>query len=39
MSEDGFERYHEVAKDVAAQVTDKNHRNILIPLRTKISGR
>src|SRR5436190_7689676 len=25
VSEDGFERYHEIAKDVAAQVTDKNH--------------
>ena len=32
VSEDGFERYHEIAKDVAAQVTDKNHRNILVPV-------
>jgi hypothetical protein len=29
VSEDGFERYHEIAKDVAAQVIDKNHRNVL----------
>jgi hypothetical protein len=35
ISEDGFERYHEIAKDVAAQVIDKNHRNILIPCKPK----
>jgi hypothetical protein len=35
VSEDGFERYHEIAKDVASQVTDKNHRNILIPCKPK----
>jgi hypothetical protein len=35
VSEDGFERYHEIAKDMAAQVTDKNHRNILIPCTPK----
>lgn len=35
VSEDGFERYNEIAKDVAAQVTDKNHRDILIPCNPK----
>ena len=35
VSEDGFERYDEIAKDVAAQVIDKNHRNILIPCKPK----
>lgn len=35
VSEDGFERYSEIAKDVAAQVTDKNHRNVLIPCKPK----
>ena len=35
VSEDGFERYHEIAKDVAAQVTDKKHRNVLIPCTPK----
>ena len=35
VSEDGFERYHEIAKDVASQVTDKKHRDILIPCSPK----
>lgn len=35
VSEDGFERYHEIAKDVATQVTDKKHRNVLIPCAPK----
>jgi len=35
VSEDGFERYHQIAKDVAAQVTDKSRRNILIPCTPK----
>src|ERR1041384_5278031 len=35
VSEDGFERYHEIAKDVAAQVVDKRHRDVLIPCKPK----
>ncbi len=35
VSEDGFERYHEIAKDVATQVTNKSHRNVLIPCAPK----
>jgi hypothetical protein len=35
VSEDGFERYNEIAKDVAAQVVDKKHRDILIPCKPK----
>lgn len=35
VSEDGFERYDEIAKDVAAQVTDRNHRDVLIPCKPK----
>lgn len=35
VSEDGFERYHEIAKDVAAQVVDKGHRHVLIPCAPK----
>ena len=35
VSEDGFERYHEIAKDVAAQVVDRRHRNVLIPCKPK----
>jgi hypothetical protein len=35
VSEDGFERYHEIAKDVATQVTNKAHRNVLIPCAPK----
>jgi hypothetical protein len=35
VSEDGFERYHDIAKDVAAQVVDKRHRDVLIPCKPK----
>jgi hypothetical protein len=35
VSEDGFERYHEIAKDVAGQVVDKRHRDVLIPCAPK----
>lgn len=35
VSEDGFERYYEIAKDVAAQVVDKRHRDVLIPCTPK----
>lgn len=35
VSEDGFERYHEIAKDVAAQVVDKRHRDVLISCKPK----
>lgn len=35
VSEDGFERYHEIAKDIAAQVVDKRHRDVLIPCAPK----
>lgn len=35
VSEDGFERYHEIAKDVAAQVVDKRHRDVLFPCSPK----
>lgn len=38
VSEDGFERYHQIAKEVATQVTDKSHRNILIPCKPKSPG-
>jgi hypothetical protein len=35
VSEDGFERYHQIAKEVAGQVTDQRHRNVLIPCTPK----
>ena len=35
VSEDGFERYHEIAKDIAAQVVDKRHRDVLIPCKPR----
>jgi hypothetical protein len=35
VSEDGFERYHEIAKDVAAQVVDKRHRDVLFACSPK----
>lgn len=34
-SEAGIERYDEIARDVAAQVVDKRHRDVLIPCKPR----